>query len=46
MLTSISIGILLAGLAGLTWVTVQARLAARKKGALAPVRVRQPRQRR
>ncbi len=46
MLTSISIGILLAGLAGLTWVTVQARLAARKKGALVPVRVRQPRPRR
>ncbi len=46
MLTSISIGLFLAGLAGLTWITVQARLAARQKGAPVPVRVRQPRQRR
>ncbi len=46
MANSISIGLFLAGLAALTWVTVRERLANRRKASPVPVRVRNPRQRR
>ena len=46
MATSISIGLLMAGLAALTWVTFRERLTNRRKASPVPVRVRNSRQRR
>ncbi len=46
MTTSISVGILIAGLAALTWVSFRERLANRRKAAPVPVRVRNTRPRR
>ncbi len=43
---TITIGLFLAGLAALTWVTFRERLANRRKASPVPVRVRSPRQRR
>ncbi len=46
MTASISIGLLVAGLAALTWVTFRERFSNRRKPAPVPVRVRNQRPRR
>ncbi len=46
MATSISVGLFVAGLAALTWITFRERLSNRRKASPVPVRVRNPRQRR
>jgi hypothetical protein len=46
MINSIAIGLFMAGLAALTWVTFRERFANRRKASPVPVRIRNPRQRR